>query len=215
MHSNKSPLLLLCLLAVSLLLSCHRAVRPDMVYNDKDTSDSTDNQEWLPGRDYGRNFNFLVNSDTLWLTPQLPEEALADVPIDSFQVDRNSIVAVVDFRILSADSIDSVWVQVVCDNELIGWTHEQTLLDLFDGVPHFDIDKSALGQPAVELLTQAAAVFPSKGEMRKMVQGGGVSLNKEKLAAFDQVITEADLIDNKYLLVQKGKKNYYLLTVKS
>ncbi len=90
-----------------------------------------------------------------------------------------------------------------------------TLLDLFDGVPHFDIDKSALGQPAVELLTQAAAVFPSKGEMRKMVQGGGVSLNKEKLAAFDQVITEADLIDNKYLLVQKGKKNYYLLTVKS
>lgn len=100
-----------------------------MVYNDKDTSDSTDNQEWLPGRDYGRNFNFLVNSDTLWLTPQLPEEALADVPIDSFQVDRNSIVAVVDFRILSADSIDSVWVQVVCDNELIGWTHEQTLLD--------------------------------------------------------------------------------------
>jgi tyrosyl-tRNA synthetase len=92
---------------------------------------------------------------------------------------------------------------------------EQTLLDLFDGVPHFDIDKSALGQPAVELLTQAAAVFPSKGEMRKMVQGGGVSLNKEKLAAFDQVITEADLIDNKYLLVQKGKKNYYLLTVKS
>jgi tyrosyl-tRNA synthetase len=50
--------------------------------------------------------------------------------------------------------------------------------------------------------------------MRKMVQGGGVSLNKEKLQAFDRVITSDDLIDGKYLLVQKGKKNYFLLTVK-
>ena len=50
--------------------------------------------------------------------------------------------------------------------------------------------------------------------MRKLVQGGGVSLNKEKLTAFDQVITADDLIDGKYLLVQRGKKNYYLVTVK-
>ena len=57
-------------------------------------------------------------------------------------------------------------------------------------------------------------IFASKGEMRKLVQGGGVSLNKEKLTAFDQVITTDDLIDGKYLLVQRGKKNYYLVTVK-
>ena len=50
--------------------------------------------------------------------------------------------------------------------------------------------------------------------MRKLVQGGGVSLNKEKLSAFDKVISEDDLIDGKYLLAQKGKKNYFLLTVK-
>jgi tyrosyl-tRNA synthetase len=50
--------------------------------------------------------------------------------------------------------------------------------------------------------------------MRKMAQGGGVSLNKEKLAAFDQVVTAADLLDDKYLLVQKGKKNYFLLIAK-
>jgi tyrosyl-tRNA synthetase len=50
--------------------------------------------------------------------------------------------------------------------------------------------------------------------MRKLVKGGGVSLNKEKLNAFDQVITAEDLIDGKYLLVQKGKKNYFLITVK-
>ena len=91
---------------------------------------------------------------------------------------------------------------------------EQTLLDIFDGVPHFSVTADQLGQPAVEILTQTAPVFSSKGEMRKMVQGGGVSLNKEKLAAFDRVITSDDLIDGKYLLVQRGKKNYYLITVK-
>ena len=91
---------------------------------------------------------------------------------------------------------------------------EQTFLDIFDGVPQYTIGKDQLNQPAVEILTQAAPVFASKGEMRKLVQGGGVSLNKEKLSAFDQVITEDDLIDGKYLLAQKGKKNYFLLTVK-
>lgn len=66
----------------------------------------------------------------------------------------------------------------------------------------------------MDLFTEKAAVFASKGEMRKLVQGGGVSLNKEKLTAFDQVITAADLLDEKYLLVQRGKKNYYLLIAK-
>ena len=91
---------------------------------------------------------------------------------------------------------------------------EQTFLDVFSGVPQFDITRDQLGQPAVELFTQAAAIFPSKGEMRKLVQGGGVSLNKEKLTAFDRPITADDLIDGKYLLVQKGKKNYFLVSCK-
>ena len=91
---------------------------------------------------------------------------------------------------------------------------EQTFLDVFSGVPQFEIVREQLGQPAVELFTQAASVFPSKGEMRKLVQGGGVSLNKEKLTAFDRPVTADDLIDGKYLLVQKGKKSYFLITVK-
>ena len=91
---------------------------------------------------------------------------------------------------------------------------EQTFLDVFDGVPHYEIAADQLGQPAIELLTTAAPVFPSKGEMRKMVQGGGVSLNKEKLADQQRPITSEDLIDGKYLLAQKGKKNYFLITVK-
>ena len=91
---------------------------------------------------------------------------------------------------------------------------EQTLLDIFEGVPQFEVSKDKLGLPAVELFTTEAAIFASKGEMRKLVQGGGVSLNKEKLTAFDRAVTADDLIDGKYLLVQRGKKNYYLVTVK-
>ena len=93
---------------------------------------------------------------------------------------------------------------------------EETLLSVFEGVPQFEVSKAEIeaGIKAVDLLTEKAAVFPSKGEMRKLVQGGGVSLNKEKLGAFDQVITAADLLDEKYLLIQRGKKNYYLLIAK-
>ena len=84
---------------------------------------------------------------------------------------------------------------------------------VFDGVPQFKVSLSELqaGIKAIELLTDKAPVFPSKGEMRKLVQSGGVSLNKEKLAEQEQLITQTDLLNNKYLLVQKGKKNYFLL----
>ncbi len=93
---------------------------------------------------------------------------------------------------------------------------EDTLLAVFEGVPHYEISIRQLeeGVKAVDLLTEIAPVFPSKGEMRKMVQGGGVQLNKEKLDAFDRTITTADLLDGKYLLAQRGKKNYYLLIAK-
>ena len=92
---------------------------------------------------------------------------------------------------------------------------EATLNDVFANVPHYTLDKSQLGGGAVDLFCQEdMQIFPSKSEMRKLVKGGGVSLNKEKLSAFDQLVTAEDLIDGKYLLVQKGKKNYYLITVK-
>lgn len=91
---------------------------------------------------------------------------------------------------------------------------DATLLSIFEGVPQFKVSKDILGQTAVDIFTcDDAKVFASKGEMRKLVQGGGVSLNKEKLQSFDQVITESDLLNSKYLLVQRGKKNYYLITV--
>lgn len=93
---------------------------------------------------------------------------------------------------------------------------EETFLQVFDGVPQFEIDRAELaaGIKAVDLLGEKCPVFPSKGEMRKTAQGGGVSINKEKLTAFDQVIDDSFLLNEKYVLVQKGKKNYFLLLAK-
>ena len=88
---------------------------------------------------------------------------------------------------------------------------EETLLQVFEGVPQFRIARAELGLPFVDLCAEKTQVFPSKGECRKMVQGGGVSLNKEKVADPARTVGEADLIAGKYLLVQRGKKNYYLV----
>jgi len=92
---------------------------------------------------------------------------------------------------------------------------EATLLAVFDGVPRFEVAKDQVcGAKAVDLLAETTKCFASKGEMRKLVQGGGVSLNKEKLETPDRLVTADDLLDGKYLLVQRGKKNYFLIIVK-
>lgn len=101
-------------------------------------------------------------------------------------------------------------------NEILHKIDESTLLSVFEGVPQFEISKGKLeeGIPAISLLTDEAAVFPSKGEMKKMTQGGGVSINKEKLTDQNATISTADLLNGKYILAQRGKKNYYLLIAK-
>lgn len=90
---------------------------------------------------------------------------------------------------------------------------ETTFLQVFEGVPQFTISKDELskGIKAVDLLTDSAAVFPSKGEMRKTVQAGGVMINKDKLESFDDEINSSHLIGDRYILAQRGKKNYFLL----
>ena len=93
---------------------------------------------------------------------------------------------------------------------------EQTFLQVFEGVPQFEVPAAALAEGIgfINLCTEQAAIFPSKGEARKLIQGGGVSLNKEKVTSTDAVVTSGNLLSGKYLLVQKGKKNYFLITVK-
>ncbi|MBO4814716.1 MAG: tyrosine--tRNA ligase [Muribaculaceae bacterium] len=93
---------------------------------------------------------------------------------------------------------------------------EDTLLAVFEGVPQFEVSRELIenGTPLISLLTENAAVFPSKGEMRKLTQGGGVSINKEKLADPNMPASTSMLLNDKYILAQRGKKNYYLLIVK-
>ena len=90
---------------------------------------------------------------------------------------------------------------------------EKTFLDVFDGVPTFEIGRSELPLGILDAMAVRTSVFPSKGEARKMIQGNGFSGNKEKRTDPNSCLTEADIIDGKYILVQKGKKDYYIIKV--
>lgn len=90
---------------------------------------------------------------------------------------------------------------------------EETFLTIFEGVPQFSISKEEIEDNIIEILAVKSSVFPSKGECRKMIQGGGVSINKEKVDNPETNITTKELLNNKYILVQRGKKNYYILKV--
>ncbi len=90
---------------------------------------------------------------------------------------------------------------------------ERTFLAVFDGVPTFTVDRAKLPLGILDALAVETSVFPSKGEARKMIQQNGFSLNKEKVTDPTRQLTEDDIVDGKYILVQKGKKDYYLITI--
>ena len=108
--------------------------------------------------------------------------------------------------------------QILFSNKAADALHridEATLLSVMEGVPQFEVPRAAIeeGTKLVDLLTDTAPVFASKGEMRKLVQGGGVSINKEKIADPYAPVTPDMLLNDRYILVQRGKKNYYLLRI--
>jgi tyrosyl-tRNA synthetase len=90
---------------------------------------------------------------------------------------------------------------------------EKQVLEMFEGIPQFKISKAELvsGIDAATLLAEKASVFPSKGETKKLIQGGGVSVNKEKVGEATQIFNAEHLINDQFIVVQKGKKNYFLL----
>ncbi|OFY45751.1 MAG: tyrosine--tRNA ligase [Bacteroidetes bacterium GWF2_49_14] len=100
-------------------------------------------------------------------------------------------------------------------HESLAALDEKTLLAVFEGVPMFELSRTDLeaGIPVLDLLTRHTQVFPSKGEARRMIQGGGLSLNKDKLSDPEEIVNHTRLISSKFLLVQKGKKQYYLIRV--
>ena len=92
---------------------------------------------------------------------------------------------------------------------------KETFLSVFEGVPTFQIAKSEIeaGIPVLDFLAEKTAIFPSKGEARKTIQGGGVSINKTKVSAIDMVVNSNEVLNGAYILVQKGKKNYFIVEV--
>lgn len=97
--------------------------------------------------------------------------------------------------------------------EFLNNLDHDAVLEVFEGIPQFQIAKEELvaGINILDLLAVQTQVFPSKGEARKMLQGGGVSINREKVADIEQLISESHLVNNKYIVAQRGKKNYYLI----
>lgn len=91
---------------------------------------------------------------------------------------------------------------------------EETFLSVFEGVPTFDIERNKIeaGIAISDLLTAEAAVFPSKGELRRNI--AGLQINKEKVDNAENIVNANALLNNKYILIQKGKKNFYLIIVK-
>ena len=92
---------------------------------------------------------------------------------------------------------------------------EQTFLTVFDGVPQYEISKENIvgNVNIVELLTSVSNIFQSKGELRKLIAGGGLNVNKQKISTPEQNISTDNLLNDKYILVQKGKKDYYIIKV--
>ena len=91
---------------------------------------------------------------------------------------------------------------------------ERTFMEVFSKVPSYEIERSKLPEGILDVLAVETSVFPSKGEARKMIQAGGFSLNKEKMTDINRQLGEADIIGGKYVLVQKGKKDYSLLIIR-
>ncbi len=109
--------------------------------------------------------------------------------------------------------------QILFSNKAADILHridEATLLQVFEGVPSFEVSRADIeaGMPLAELLVEKAPVFPSKGEMRKMTQNGGVMINKEKIADAYAPASADMLLNGRYMIVQKGKKNYFLIIAK-
>lgn len=93
---------------------------------------------------------------------------------------------------------------------------EEEVREVFEGLPQFDLSLTELsnGIPILDLLAVNTQIFSSKGEARKMLQGGGVSLNREKIADGELLVSSNHLINDRYIIAQRGKKNYYLIVVK-
>ncbi len=97
--------------------------------------------------------------------------------------------------------------------EILKELDEQTFLNVFEGVPQYEIERNEVNSNIIDLLVVKSTIFPSKGECRKMIQAGGVSINKGKIESAEMEIDSTYLLNDKYILIQKGKKSYFIIKI--
>jgi tyrosyl-tRNA synthetase len=130
---------------------------------------------------------------------------------------QNAIANEVTTRVHSAEDLDMA---IKASNILFGKStdddlkslDEETFLSVFEGVPQFELSKADLALDILEIVAEKTQIFSSKGEARRMIKSNAVSINKEKITE-DIQLSESNLLNGKYILAQKGKKNYFLINV--
>ena len=126
---RNSAFFIALILAALVLGGCYNKSENAVVQPADSVSAVSDTLSPLPGRHYSRNYNFIVDCDSLILQAQQPEEKVSELPIDTFAIYRNEHVVVADMRTIPADTVDSVWVQLANDKAVFGWIHEGEMIE--------------------------------------------------------------------------------------
>ena len=172
-------------------------------------------QFWLNSSDedaknYIKIFTLLSQEEIAKLTTEHEE-------VPHLRVLQKAIAEEVTTRVHSAKDLEMA---IKASNILFGKStaddlkslDEETFLSVFEGVPQFEISKADLDLGILDIVAEKTQIFASKGEARRMIKSNAVSINKEKITE-DVQLSEKDLLNGKYLLAQKGKKNYFLIIV--
>ena len=179
------------------------------------TSPYTFYQFWLNSSDDdSKNY---INIFTLKSQEEIKQLTTEHEKAPHLRVLQNAIANEVTTRVHSGEDLDMA---IKASNILFGKStaddlkslDEETFLSVFEGVPQFDISKADLDLSILDIVAEKTQIFSSKGEARRMINANAVSINKEKITE-DIKLSENNLLNRKYILAQKGKKNYYLIIV--
>ncbi len=129
MYMRNSAVILILLLCIGVLTGCYRSSQKEEAGYFEFSAHSADSLSFLLKHHYSENYNFVVDADSLVLLSQQPEEKVSELHTDTFVIYKDAQIVVADIRILSNDTVDSVWVQVANEEAVFGWVHETDLLD--------------------------------------------------------------------------------------
>lgn len=129
MYMRKSANVILMIIVLLMVCSCYRRSEDRSIVLEDSIEECADSNSYVANRHYTRNYNFVVDCDSLVLQSQQPEERVSDLPIDTFAVYRHQHLVVADIRVIPEDAVDSVWVQLATDRSMFGWVHEKEMVE--------------------------------------------------------------------------------------